>query len=438
MKDLFKGHNPWLLTFVGVILAVLAAVVRSKAVDEGLSTFNANFIFITILAGGFAIYGIFHEGLVVISDLICRWGWKKRGITLKPKEIHVEELPNNGATTSKLLTSAEAIATQPNVNEHRIAANLTKEEIEEMIGNAIRDNEGKTSDPISITGNKEDVLSFHIDMATLSKNIENNIQRESESVYIEAMLYTVDILGPYMSEPEMTVLLARLGMFQKAATKQWPVLAEGETTVKRLHPYQPISKIDLMHYGWNIGKLFDKNGAQINYFLKTTFANHFDNIDDRVLPKKLKQYPLQGTIKINEEFNPNYRKRLEAIKEKERREEAKAEREAEKQRKFEEQESRRTVAKARYGQQQAEKVASQNVERQQAKKEETETVDFSLRKQEVDSSKKRNRDKEESKSERSYSPPDPNVEAAYAFAAQTRDMDFRTFNNIHELYDEDF
>ena len=48
---------------------------------------------------------------------------------------------------------------------------------------------------------------------------------------------------------------------------------------------------------------FGKPNNFINHFLKTTFHYHLDGLSDNQLPKKLKQNPLQGVIKIEERFD---------------------------------------------------------------------------------------------------------------------------------------
>lgn len=62
----------------------------------------------------------------------------------------------------------------------------------------------------------------------------------------------------------------------------------------------------MLHYGWNMGRLFGKQNNFITHFLKTTFHYHLDGLSDNQLPKKLKQNPLQGVIKIEERFDNNF------------------------------------------------------------------------------------------------------------------------------------
>lgn len=55
-----------------------------------------------------------------------------------------------------------------------------------------------------------------------------------------------------------------------------------------------------------MGRLFGKQNNFITHFLKTTFHYHLDGLSDNQLPKKLKQNPLQGVIKIEERFDNNF------------------------------------------------------------------------------------------------------------------------------------
>lgn len=134
----------------------------------------------------------------------------------------------------------------------------------------------------------------------------------------------------------MKLLITRLAKFQRASTRTWTVLSEGETTNHRVEPYAPISKTDLCHYGWNMQQLFGKSGPQAAFFLQSTFHHHFDGLQLKTIKGKLTNDPLKGIIKINKELSPNYRSRLERDKEDNLRQMTKELEDEQKQRRFEE------------------------------------------------------------------------------------------------------
>ncbi|WP_280123262.1 hypothetical protein, partial [Duncaniella muricolitica] len=125
--------------------------------------------------------------------------------------------------------------------------------------------------------------------------------------YRFACEYTAEKLGPYVKPCDLEKLFFRLGLFQRASSPNWdsrtPEEIEANIPAARIEVASPIEKWALLHFGWNMGRLFGKPNNFINHFLKTTFHYHLDGLSDNQLPKKLKQNPLQGVIKIEERFD---------------------------------------------------------------------------------------------------------------------------------------
>lgn len=63
MRDLFKGHHPWLLVLVIAVDTFLALVIRHSILSKGESEFNANVFFCLIIIGGLALYATLVEFL---------------------------------------------------------------------------------------------------------------------------------------------------------------------------------------------------------------------------------------------------------------------------------------------------------------------------------------------------------------------------------------
>ena len=100
-------------------------------------------------------------------------------------------------------------------------------------------------------------------------------------------------------------------------------------------------------------QLFSKSGPQAAYFLQSTFHEHFDDLQLKTIKGKLTLDADRGIIKINKEFSPNYRNRLEREKQRNQRELTKQLEEEQKQKKFEAQADRREKAEERYRQHQS-------------------------------------------------------------------------------------
>lgn len=291
MKDLIKGHNPLMLFFVALVSLFFAFAVRNKIVSEGHTDLNANFFFWMVLASCIGVYFLIHEGIKELSDFLCKKGWKKRGII--PMETQV-------SSPVSAIASEPVVSTPPLADTASATETLSKEDVDRMIAEAIN-----AKQDIQIE-QEDGSVSFRIDMDAISRNFEGDVEKARKAVYTEALLYTREVLAAHMSAEELGILFDRLSRFQRSATNEWPI-TESDGKLRRLYPHAPIGKYDLLHYGWNLGQLFGKANAQTVYFLTTTFAEHFDKMQPRIVAKKLTIEPLKGLIKINKEFNPNFR-----------------------------------------------------------------------------------------------------------------------------------
>lgn len=175
-----------------------------------------------------------------------------------------------------------------------------------------------------------------LDLSNVAANAANEIEAGLQRTFQEACLYTIEVLGPYMTKENLEILISRLSKFQRAGNKTWSVLSASETVHKKVETHSPITKTDLYHYGWNMQQLFSKSGPQAAYFLQSTFHEHFENLQLKTIKGKLTLDADKGIIKINKEFSPNYRSRVEREKEKNVQQMAKEYEEEQKQKKFEE------------------------------------------------------------------------------------------------------
>ena len=278
MKDLLKGQNPGVLLAVALTCILMAYAARNKMLGEGHTSTDANFFFFMILAGGIGIYFIIYEGVKELSGFFFRRAWKKRGIIPMQKPQLVEEVES--LTTQEANSSSKAYNTSsPEVKQDDLTStppsatkSMTREDVMSMIETALTKESKEITDtmdtPLADTGEK----SLSIDISKLSKQADEDFEKDRLAMLHESMLYTLEVLGSHMTQEELRILLSRLGKLQKAATNEWTIKEKGEAEIKLLRPFYPIDKVSLLHYGWNVGRLFDKAGAQIAFFLKSTFA----------------------------------------------------------------------------------------------------------------------------------------------------------------------
>ncbi len=328
MKDLIKGHNPLMLFFVALMSLFFAFAVRNKIVGEGHTDLNANFFFFMVLASCIGIYFLIHEGIKEFTDFFCKKSWKKRGIVPQTVSKPLPTIQDNNQCVREEVKNENPPLTRED-------ARLLLTEIFSVKAEAASDNKEELVK--SINNNM-------LDLSNVAANAADEIEAGLQRTFQEACLYTIEVLGAYMSKEHLQLLISRLSKFQRAGNRTWTVLAEGETVNKRVETHAPISKTDLYHYGWNMQQLFGKTGPQAAFFLQSTFHEHFDDLQLKTIKGKLRNDPHKGIIKINKEFSPNYRNRVEREIENNRLQLAKEYEEEQKQKKFEAAEARREKA----------------------------------------------------------------------------------------------
>lgn len=319
MKDLIKGHNPLMLFFVALVSLFFAFAVRNKIVSEGHTDLNANFFFFMVLASCLGIYLLIHEGIKEFTDFFTQKSWKKRGIT--------PHLPTTQATSMNDINSTEV--EKPKTESQP----LTREDARMLLTEVLAVKAEKASD------DKEELVKTlnetFLDLSNVAANAADEIEAGLQRTFQEACLYTIEVLGPYMTKENLEILISRLSKFQRASNRTWTVLSKEETVNKKVETHAPITKTDLYHYGWNMQQLFSKSGPQAAFFLQSTFHEHFEDLQLKTIKGKLTLDADKGIIKVNKEFSPNYRSRVESEKEKNAQQLAKEYEEEQKQKKFE-------------------------------------------------------------------------------------------------------
>ena len=293
MKDLFKGHHPWLLVLVIAVDIFSALVIRHSILSKGESEFNANVFFCLIIIGGLALYAILVEFL---SGKDMPLIGENKGKEEKVKA----PLPQPLATES----SAEQTSPSPE------QATVSRDDLEKIMRDVMADLKREVAVPIGATISKDEDGIVSVNINEMKNSASELIQTREDAVYRFACEYTIKVLGSYVKQRDVPTLLLKLGLFQKASTPNWDPRSTEEIEaggkIRRIEVSAPVEKWALLHYGWNMGRLFGKQNNFITHFLKTTFHYHLDGLSDNQLPKKLKQNPRKGVIKIEERFDNNF------------------------------------------------------------------------------------------------------------------------------------
>lgn len=293
MKDLFKGHHPWLLVLVIAVDIFSALVIRHSILSKGESEFNANVFFCLIIIGGLALYAILVEFL------------SGRDMPLIGENKEKEE-------------KAKALITQPSTPDAPVSestsqpeqSSVSRDDLEKIMRDVMADLKREVAVPIGATISKDEDGIVSVNINEMKNSASELIQTREDAIYRFACEYTIEVLGSYVKQRDVPTLLLKLGLFQKASTPNWDPRSTEEIEaggkIRRIEVSAPVEKWALLHYGWNMGRLFGKQNNFITHFLKTTFHYHLDGLSDNQLPKKLKQNPRKGVIKIEERFDNNF------------------------------------------------------------------------------------------------------------------------------------
>lgn len=189
-------------------------------------------------------------------------------------------------------------------------AAVSRDDLEKIMRNVMSDLKREVAVPTGATISKDEDGIVSVNINEMKNSASELIQTREDAVYRFACEYTIEVLGSYVKQRDVPTLPLKLGLFQKASTPNWDPRSTEEIEaggkIRRIEVSAPVEKWALLHYGWNMGRLFGKQNNFITHFLKTTFHYHLDGLSDNQLPKKLKQNPRKGVIKIEERFDNNF------------------------------------------------------------------------------------------------------------------------------------
>lgn len=76
-------------------------------------------------------------------------------------------------------------------------------------------------------------------------------------------------------------------------------------TLQKISPVKvdlQLKSIDIMHFGWNIGKAFSKKRIHTATFIKNVFAHALCNLEISTIERKMSYTETKCKITLNQEF----------------------------------------------------------------------------------------------------------------------------------------
>lgn len=123
----------------------------------------------------------------------------------------------------------------------------------------------------------------HYDAVTEKKRIE------AEETLQRVLDYTMQTMVIYMSEAELDRLCSYITEYSLGDTPREVSPVSVDSTLK---------SIDLMHFGWNIGKAFGKKRIHTAIFIKRVFAHALRDIEVSTIERKMSHTESECKIKL--------------------------------------------------------------------------------------------------------------------------------------------
>ena len=118
-------------------------------------------------------------------------------------------------------------------------------------------------------------------------------ERESQAKLERVLDYTKQTMVAYMSEAELDRLCGYITEYS---------LGDTPREVSPVLVHSALKSIDLMHFGWNIGKAFGKKRIHTAAFIKHVFAHTLRDIEISTIERKMSHTESECRIKLDGEI----------------------------------------------------------------------------------------------------------------------------------------
>lgn len=279
MKGHLKDH--WQLWIImAAILLAIGALLRTVAIDLGLSDFNANIVFRSCIGLLLVLYLTCQE---VVSSLLRRKFDKWLRIKKKedvPVIVEDDDFP----------PIEEPIPVQTwEINE------ISIDDVEFADEEETQDNDAPSmpSDSINEEPAKDCIV---INVTEIREKAKQAAADKHSALAKRVYSYVHYVMLPYVeNDSEMERLIDLIAQFFEFPST--PTFSVNDTI--KVSP--ELKPIDLMHLGWNIGRAFKKKIEFTAIFLKHVFPDVFNSMETTTIEKKIKCDPSKGIIPIKDD-----------------------------------------------------------------------------------------------------------------------------------------
>ena len=154
----------------------------------------------------------------------------------------------------------------------------------------IKDSNQATPDVIESAPTAEETISKPSEYEVLRTNSIAKKNRAIQTKLEKVISYTKQTMVAYMSEEDLNRLCAYITEYSTGDTLQKisPVKVDSQ-----------LKSIDIMHFGWNIGKAFSKKRIHTATFIKNVFAHALRDLEISTIERKMSHTESVCKIKLD-------------------------------------------------------------------------------------------------------------------------------------------
>ncbi len=154
----------------------------------------------------------------------------------------------------------------------------------------IKDSDQATPDVIESAPTTEETISEPSEYEVMRTNAIAEKNRISQTRLEKVLSYTKQTMVAYMSEEDLNRLCTYVAEYSRGDTLQKisPVKVDSQ-----------LKSIDIMHFGWNIGKAFGRKRIHTATFIKNVFAHALRDLEISTIERKMSHTESACKIKLD-------------------------------------------------------------------------------------------------------------------------------------------
>ena len=157
----------------------------------------------------------------------------------------------------------------------------------------IKDSNQATPDVIELAPTTEEAISELSEYEVMRTNAIAEKNRITQTRLEKILNYTKQTMVAYMSEEDLNRLCAYIVEYSSGDTLQKisPVKVDSQ-----------LKSIDIMHFGWNIGKAFGRKRIHTATFIKKVFAHALCDLEISTIERKMSHTESDSMIKLDKKI----------------------------------------------------------------------------------------------------------------------------------------